>query len=120
MKLDSLSLAFGGPAAISAFIAKCMFPYRLHSEDMSAVVSKVLDEQGYILYSPRYSVSIWDTAWPHRVWMFSKDYQAFNRAEDEPTCGHYVQPILQISAQRSRGELQASVIKHVLKRPVEK
>lgn len=118
MKLDDFMLACGGELAVKAFLELCIVPYKIHADDMSEVVAKIIKVQDNISPSCRYCVSIWDSVWPHRVWMFDHEYSTFNRAEDEPACGHYVQPVFQVFAQRANGELQASVVQHVLKNPV--
>lgn len=120
MKLDRFALAYGSPSAIKAYIEGYIAPYKMHPEDMSEIISKIIEVQENLISPFKYSFTIWDTSWPHRVWMFNDYYSAFNRSEDEPASGNYVQQAFQITAQRQNGDVQASVIYHVLKNHVTK
>lgn len=119
MKLEAFTLACGSPATIEAFIRKYIAPHKLHAEDMAELVEKIMGSQESFACHTKCSVSLWDTAWPHRVWMFNQDYLAFNKAEDNPAAGLYVKPMICISAQRASVKQQPMMINYVLKNPIE-
>ena len=118
MKLESFILSMGSACQVREFVAEILFPHVVHDEDMAHIVEKLCESQGRMPLPAKFSVSMWDIAWPDRAWTFCHKFRLYNKPSNDPVTTKYIDPVVQISIGRNSADLLSVLVYHRLLHPI--